>query len=97
VRQRGERAGRAAKAAATSMRGFSSRRAFETINFLGLVTGSLGKIGFDIMLLMMTELGEAFEPFASHRGASSTMRRSAIRFHRKSFSPTPRPCASTPA
>ena len=33
----------------------------------------LGKIGFDVMLLMMTELGEAFEPFASHRGASSTM------------------------
>jgi 3-carboxy-cis,cis-muconate cycloisomerase len=45
----------------------------ETVNFLGLLTGSLGKIGFDIMLLMMTELGEAFEPFASHRGASSTM------------------------
>jgi 3-carboxy-cis,cis-muconate cycloisomerase len=45
----------------------------ETINFLGLLTGSLGKIGFDIMLMMMTELGEAFEPFASHRGASSTM------------------------
>src|SRR6185369_1961433 len=45
----------------------------ETVNFLGLVTGSLGKIGFDIMLMMMTELGEAFEPFESHRGASSTM------------------------
>jgi 3-carboxy-cis,cis-muconate cycloisomerase len=45
----------------------------ETVNFLGLLTGSLGKIGFDIMLMMMTELGEAFEPFASHRGASSTM------------------------
>jgi 3-carboxy-cis,cis-muconate cycloisomerase len=45
----------------------------EAINFLGLVTGSLGKIGFDIMLMMMTELGEAFEPFESHRGASSTM------------------------
>jgi 3-carboxy-cis,cis-muconate cycloisomerase len=45
----------------------------ETISFLGLVTGSLGKIGFDIMLMMMTELGEAFEPFESHRGASSTM------------------------
>jgi 3-carboxy-cis,cis-muconate cycloisomerase len=45
----------------------------ETVNFLGLVTGSLGKIGFDIMLMMMTELSEAFEPFASHRGASSTM------------------------
>src|SRR6185436_4849553 len=45
----------------------------ETVNFLGLVTGSLGKIGFDVMLMMMTELGEVFEPFASHRGASSTM------------------------
>jgi 3-carboxy-cis,cis-muconate cycloisomerase len=45
----------------------------EAINFLALVTGSLGKIGFDVMLMMMTELGEAFEPFASHRGASSTM------------------------
>jgi 3-carboxy-cis,cis-muconate cycloisomerase len=45
----------------------------ETINSLALITGSLGKIGFDIMLMMMTELGEAFEPFASHRGASSTM------------------------
>jgi 3-carboxy-cis,cis-muconate cycloisomerase len=45
----------------------------ETVNFLGLVAGSLGKIGFDIMLMMMTELGEVFEPFASHRGASSTM------------------------
>jgi 3-carboxy-cis,cis-muconate cycloisomerase len=45
----------------------------ETVSFLGLLTGSLGKIGFDIMLMMMTEIGEAFEPFASHRGASSTM------------------------
>src|SRR5436305_3290320 len=45
----------------------------ETVHFLGLLTGSLGKVGFDIMLMMMTELGEAFEPFASHRGASSTM------------------------
>src|SRR5256885_4106092 len=45
----------------------------ETVNFLGLITGSLGKIGFDVMLMMMTELSEAFEPFASHRGASSTM------------------------
>ena len=45
----------------------------EAVNFLGLVTGALGKIGFDIMLMMATEIGEAFEPFASHRGASSTM------------------------
>src|SRR5438477_3769640 len=27
----------------------------ETVNFLSLVTGSLGKIGFDVMLMMMTE------------------------------------------
>jgi len=45
----------------------------ETVQFLGLVTGSLGKVGLDIMLMMATELGEAFEPFAEHRGASSTM------------------------
>jgi 3-carboxy-cis,cis-muconate cycloisomerase len=45
----------------------------EAVNFLGLITGSLGKIGFDIMLMMATEIAEAFEPFASHRGASSTM------------------------
>jgi 3-carboxy-cis,cis-muconate cycloisomerase len=45
----------------------------ETVQLLGLVTGSLGKIGFDVMLLMATEIGEVFEPFASHRGASSTM------------------------
>src|SRR6185312_5400862 len=45
----------------------------EAVQFLGLVTGSLGKIGFDMMLMMATEIGEAFEPFATHRGASSTM------------------------
>jgi len=45
----------------------------ETVQFLGLVTGGLGKIGLDVMLMMATELGEAFEPFAEHRGASSTM------------------------
>lgn len=45
----------------------------EAVQVLGLITGSLGKVGFDIMLMMATELGEAFEPFAEHRGASSTM------------------------
>jgi len=45
----------------------------ETVQFLGLVTASLGKIGFDMMLMMATEIAEAFEPFATHRGASSTM------------------------
>lgn len=45
----------------------------ETVQLLGLISGSLGKIGFDVMLMMATEVGEVFEPFASHRGASSTM------------------------
>ena len=45
----------------------------EAVLFVGLVTGSLAKIGTDMMLLMATELGEAFEPFQHGRGASSTM------------------------
>ncbi|OZI62437.1 class-II fumarase/aspartase family protein [Bordetella genomosp. 11] len=45
----------------------------ETIQFLGLVTGSLGKIALDVMLMMTNELAEAFEPFVKSRGASSTM------------------------
>ena len=45
----------------------------ETTAFLGLVTGSLAKIATDVMLLMQTEVAEAFEPFAQGRGASSTM------------------------
>jgi 3-carboxy-cis,cis-muconate cycloisomerase len=45
----------------------------ETVQFLALVAGSLGKIAVDIMLMMTNELGEAFEPFVKGRGASSTM------------------------
>ncbi|MCG8692011.1 MAG: 3-carboxy-cis,cis-muconate cycloisomerase [Minwuiales bacterium] len=45
----------------------------EAVGFLGLVTGSLAKIATDVMLMMQTEVGEAFEPFAEGRGASSTM------------------------
>jgi 3-carboxy-cis,cis-muconate cycloisomerase len=45
----------------------------ETVSFLGLVTGSLAKIATDVMLLMQTEVAEAFEPFAQGRGSSSTM------------------------
>jgi 3-carboxy-cis,cis-muconate cycloisomerase len=41
--------------------------------FLGLVTGTLGKIATDVKLLMQTEVGEAFEPYAKDRGSSSTM------------------------
>lgn len=45
----------------------------EVTGFLALVTGSIGKIGYDIMLMMQTEIGEVLEPFVSGRGASSTM------------------------
>ena len=45
----------------------------ESINFLALVTGSLGKIALDIMMMASTEFGEVYEPFVKGRGASSTM------------------------
>jgi 3-carboxy-cis,cis-muconate cycloisomerase len=45
----------------------------EAVNFLGLVTGSLGKMAFDVMLMASTEVGEAAEPFVHGRGGSSTM------------------------
>lgn len=45
----------------------------EVVNTLALIAGSLGKIAFDVMLMMATEFGEAFEPFVHGRGASSTM------------------------
>ena len=41
--------------------------------FLGLVTGTCGKIAFDIKLLMQTEVEEVQEPFHAGRGSSSTM------------------------
>jgi 3-carboxy-cis,cis-muconate cycloisomerase len=41
--------------------------------FLGLVTGTCGKIAFDIKLLMQTEVEEVYEPFHQGRGSSSTM------------------------
>jgi 3-carboxy-cis,cis-muconate cycloisomerase len=41
--------------------------------FLGLVTGTLGKIAMDVKLLMQTEVAEVYEPFAHGRGSSSTM------------------------
>jgi 3-carboxy-cis,cis-muconate cycloisomerase len=45
----------------------------ETVAFLALVTGTLAKIATDVALMMQTEVGEAFEPFAVGRGSSSTM------------------------
>ncbi|HXX25486.1 MAG TPA: 3-carboxy-cis,cis-muconate cycloisomerase [Pseudolabrys sp.] len=41
--------------------------------FLSLVTGSCGKIAFDVKLLMQTEVEEVYEPFHAGRGSSSTM------------------------
>src|ERR1700729_1430075 len=41
--------------------------------FLGLVTGTCGKIAFDIKLMMQTEVEEVYEPFHEGRGSSSTM------------------------
>ncbi len=41
--------------------------------FLGLVTGTCGKISMDVKLLMQTEVEEVFEPFHVGRGSSSTM------------------------
>lgn len=41
--------------------------------FLGLVTGTLGKLSMDVKLLMQTEVAEVYEPFHEGRGSSSTM------------------------
>jgi 3-carboxy-cis,cis-muconate cycloisomerase len=45
----------------------------ETVNLLGVLTGSLAKIAYDVMLMASTEFGELYEPFVQGRGASSTM------------------------
>jgi 3-carboxy-cis,cis-muconate cycloisomerase len=45
----------------------------ETVNLLGVLTGSLAKIAYDVMLMASTEFGELYEPFVPGRGASSTM------------------------
>ncbi len=45
----------------------------ETGCFLGLLTATLGKLATDIKLMMQTEVGEVYEPFAHGRGSSSTM------------------------
>jgi len=41
--------------------------------FLGLVGGTLGKFSMDLKLMMQTEVGEVYEPYAHGRGSSSTM------------------------
>lgn len=45
----------------------------EAVNLLALISGSLGKVALDVMMMMTSELGEAYEPFVKGRGASSTM------------------------
>jgi 3-carboxy-cis,cis-muconate cycloisomerase len=45
----------------------------ETVQFLALLGGSLGKIAYDVMLMSATEFAEAAEPFIAGRGSSSTM------------------------
>ncbi len=45
----------------------------EAVNLLALVTGTLGKIALDIMIMASTEFAEVYEPFVTGRGASSTM------------------------
>ncbi|WP_398470912.1 adenylosuccinate lyase family protein [Tardiphaga sp.] len=52
----------------------------EAVTLLGLITGTLGKIATDVMLLSSSEFGEVAEPFVPGRGASSTMpqKRNAI-------------------
>lgn len=48
-------------------------RLVEFASLLGLIAGSLGKLGRDLSLLMQTEAGEVFEPSAPGKGGSSTM------------------------
>ena len=45
----------------------------EVTGWLALVSASIGKIGYDIMLMMQSETGEVLEPFQPGRGGSSTM------------------------
>ena len=45
----------------------------EVACWLGVLCGSLAKIGTDVMLLMQTELAEVAEPHVPKRGGSSTM------------------------
>src|SRR3954467_514965 len=48
-------------------------RLAEVAACLGILAGTCGKIAGDVMLMMQTEVGGAFEPAAPGRGASSTL------------------------
>ncbi len=57
-----------------SMTWHGARDSFaEVTGILALICSSLGKVAYDIMLMMQTEVGEVFEPYVEGRGASSTM------------------------
>jgi len=45
----------------------------EVTGWLAIVGASLGKIAYDVMLMMQTEIQEVAEPFLHGRGSSSTM------------------------
>ena len=64
--------------------------------FLGLVTGTLGKIATDVKLMMQTEVEEVYEPFAEGRGSQQHHAAEAqpdlVQLHP---SPAPRWCART--
>src|SRR3954453_13004948 len=45
----------------------------EVVNLLALLTGSLGKIALDVMIMASTEFAEVNEPFVKGRGAYSPM------------------------
>lgn len=48
-------------------------RLVEFASLLGMIAGSLGKLGRDLSLLMQTDVAEVFEPAAPGKGGSSTM------------------------
>jgi 3-carboxy-cis,cis-muconate cycloisomerase len=48
-------------------------RLAEVASALAILTGTCGKIGRDMSLLMQTDVAEAFEPATAGRGGSSTM------------------------
>lgn len=45
----------------------------EAVNLVAVISGSLGKIAMDVMIMASSEFGELYEPFVKGRGASSTM------------------------
>ncbi|KAF4616455.1 hypothetical protein D9613_008702 [Agrocybe pediades] len=48
-------------------------RIAEIGSFFALVTGTCAKFAMDVKLMMQTEVNEVSEPYAPHRGSSSTM------------------------